>query len=187
MARSSASGSRCRRSLSHDVQGRPEKRALRAAKSVQSASHAARSGDFRNLSSSSPRRVAGVAQEVVPGLVEDALLPADHRREVHALLRKRRQILEGRDGKEPVLQQELRRDQQRIPGEGRGAAVGRAAAADRRQRQHLPQRLAGRLRPVEEPIHPRTEVADTERAGKRRGVKENSGGPGRRRRHEAGV
>ena len=133
------------------------------------------------------RRLSGVRREVVPGLVENPLLPADHGIEIHPLLRERREVLEGRHGQETVAEQKLRRDQQRIAGKRGCAPVRRAAASDDRQRQDLPEGLAGRLRPVEEPIDPRTEVADAEGPRERRGMKEDSGGTGSRRCHETGV
>ena len=69
-----------------------------------------------------------------------------------------------------------RRDEQRVSRERRRARVGRAARAGRPEREHLPERLPRRRRPVEKAIGRRAEVADAVRAGKRRGMEEDSRG-----------
>jgi len=58
---------------------------------------------------------------------------------------------------------------------GAGAVVGREGPAGRAQRQHLPQRAARRLQPVEEGAGPGAEIAAGAGAGEGGGMEQDSG------------
>ena len=124
-----------------------------------------------------PLRRIGVLAEMIPGFPQDPLLPGDDRCEVDVVGRKDRRALERRFGEEPLTEKQLRRNQEGIPCKRRGGAVGRVPMARRTERQHLPERLPRRRRPVEKEIGLRAEVADPETPGKRRRVKKDAGVP----------
>ena len=87
-------------------------------------------------------------------------------------------VFQRRVREKPFVPEELRRDQQRIAGEGRGGAVRRVVRACRMERQDLPQTLAGRSRPVEERHSLVAQVSHAKPPGQGRRVQQEAAASG---------
>ncbi len=79
----------------------------------------------------------------------------------------------------PRLEQQLRRNQERVAGKSRKALVGRITIAGGPERQHLPDALTRLLEQVDESQRRRAKVADAPGAGQRGRMKEDSAGAGK--------
>ncbi len=125
-----------------------------------------------------PQLSGSVASEAPPRLAQETILPRDHLLEVDLVLRETRHVLEQRAREKSVGDEELWGQEHRIAGEGRKRAVGGVPVARRPERQDLPDGLPGGLRPVEEDVALRPEVADAVAAREGRRVEEDAGGTG---------
>jgi hypothetical protein len=101
------------------------------------------------------------------GLLDQRSLVRNHRLELDGVSRERRLIAR-------------HRDHQRVPGERGEALVRRVTVACRAKRQHLPDGDAGGGEKIEKAHCVTAELPDSVRAGKRRGVQENSRCAGKR-------
>ena len=86
---------------------------------------------------------AGAQREAGAGLAQTAHAPRNHAREIHAVGAQASGLGQRAAVEPAALGQRFERDQQRRSGKGRGTRIRRVAGADRHERQHLPQILAG--------------------------------------------
>src|SRR5439155_3620820 len=120
--------------------------------------------------------VAPAVIEMFERLSEKLILERRDLVEVHARLRKFGNVIELALGKQAIVAQPLRRNQQRIARVRRVTTVRRIAVAGRIEGQDLPEANAGALRPVEKSDQLIAEVADTKTSGQRRRMQQKAGG-----------
>ena len=117
-----------------------------------------------------PKPRHGMVAELSPRLAQQAVLPLGHRAKVDGVGSKVGPPLENGFGNQPIARQHLRREQQGVARERRRRRVWRAASPRRPEREHLPQGLARRGRPIQETVGlgarcPRCQRAREERSG----------------------
>src|SRR5262249_52017840 len=114
-------------------------------------------------------------RQPLPGAAQELRFPFSSARKAHDPAPGGRRSFEILRRAETVLHDSLGRDEKRITREGGDRSVGRIVAARRMQRKNLPERLPGRLGPLEKPAGRRTEVADGKGAGEAGDVKKEAG------------
>ena len=121
------------------------------------------------------RRRRGAGGEALGGAAEErGLEPRDHP-VVHGVVREAGRGREVVGGEPALVAQILRRDEEGVAGERRERLVGRVAVAGGRERQHLPDRLAGLGQPPGEGAGGGAQVAHAEGAGQGGGVEHHPG------------
>ena len=153
-ARSRACGSRAARAGSQSIHAAPSVRRFAAAKRAQSASQDRCSGAFRNPSRSRCASIAAppgffaAGAKTLPGRPQNFRLPFFAPAKSAAVPRRFRRSQVRR--REPSFGGErLRRNEQRVAGEGGGPAVGESPGPRRRHGKNLPDRESRRGRPVQ--------------------------------------
>jgi hypothetical protein len=119
-------------------------------------------------------RRARTRGETLGGAREQRLPVRDHRAVVDVVVGERRVVTQLVCGEEPVLDEQIEADQQRIAGERGEALVGRVAVARRPEWEHLPERLPGAHQEVDEALRLGAEIADPVPARQRGRVEKNS-------------
>jgi hypothetical protein len=104
-------------------------------------------------------------------LSDQSSLPGNHLIERDVIGRKRRNAGHGLRSEQVLLEQALRRDQQRVAADARQAVVRGAPVAGRIERQYLPQAHPRTGRPVEKREQLVPEITDAVRSRERCRVK----------------
>jgi hypothetical protein len=112
---------------------------------------------------------------VFPRFTEKIQFERDDLLEVDFVVAKLRNGRDGRGGEKVLLQQSLRRDEERISREGRQTPIRRVTEAWRIERKNLPDVHPRAGGPIEEPRELVAKVADAVTAGKRGRMKESAG------------
>src|SRR5262249_23743839 len=98
---------------------------------------------------------------------EEIVLEGYHRAKRHLLRRETRDIAYLRWREQPIGDQQVGAHQQRIPGKGREALVGRVAIPGRTEREYLPQALLRSHKKIDEAIGLLTQIANAVAARQR--------------------